>query len=73
MTACWVALVAAAFVLGVALTTAALAHRRHRSPFAPLPDLPDRPISRWPPVPVRVLPEHEPVLYDAEERGWWAP
>lgn len=55
MTVCWVALVAAAFVLGIALTTAALAHRRHHSHFAPLPELPARSVSRWPPAAVRAI------------------
>ena len=74
MTACWVALIAAAFVLGFTIAVVPVVHRRRRH-FEPLPELErlepadNRLVTRWPPHPVRVL--RDPVLYDAEAEGWW--
>lgn len=68
---CWIAL---GGTLGVLLCLAGLWRdvRRHRRPshhFDPLPELtPPRSVTRWPPRPVRVLPE--PTFHDAEAEGW---
>jgi hypothetical protein len=68
----WLPLLALiSFDLGVVLTL--LAHHRQTRPrFDSLPDLPTRSVTRWPPNPVRILTEPQPVFYDAEAEGWWS-
>ena len=76
MLTCWLALVAAAFAVGVTLTVVAVTRHRvklYRNYFEPLPELEaPRRVGGFPRRPAHVDLVLKPAFHDGEVEGWIA-